>query len=281
MMNVLITGINGFLGKQIYNRIKNEHTIAGVYHKNIDHDYFDDCQLIPSDSLAGISQTPEVIILTHAAVSSGSQHRSNDDLYESNVKFTQQIVDLFPTSYFIYISSASVYGLNNSVINENTLPNPLSAYAVSKLWAERVVLNKTKSCVLRLTSVFGEFMQEGTIIPNYVNQALTTKTIQVWGSGNRRQNYIHVKEVTDYVFSLIKTQHEGIFLAASSTDLSNIELAQIISNHTGASIEFVKEDYSPSLLYDNNTTKQKLSITHLNDTQNQLISYIEWKRKQF
>jgi hypothetical protein len=46
-------------------------------------------------------------------------------------------------------------------------------------------------------------MKENTLIPNYINQGLIKKEIEVWGNGSRLQNYIHVNDVVNVIELII------------------------------------------------------------------------------
>ena len=103
--------------------------------------------------------------------------------------------------------------------------------------------------------------EENTIIPNYVNQAINNKKIEVWGKGNRLQNYIHVSDVCNLIkqiifkFNVVKGE---ILLAVNSKEYSNIYLAQLISEFTNSKIIFVNEDKSKSNFFDSTKTNNQL-----------------------
>ncbi len=84
----------------------------------------------------------------------------------NNVKSTKNLIDLtkrYKVDYFIFSSSASVYGnikFKNS-IKENSKTKPLNAYAKSKINCEKLIIknsrkNNYKFCILRYFNVVGK-----------------------------------------------------------------------------------------------------------------------------
>lgn len=276
-MKILITGSKGFLGSALWDFLSDKHKLTGLVRQkeNSDKNVYEISQL------SSIDEHPDVVIMCHAAVASGNDTKDMNHLIESNVLTTQQMVQHFSNSFLIYISSISVYGNNQNILTEQTSPTPETEYAISKLWGEKCVSQAKNYAIVRLTSLYGKGMKENTIIPNYINQALLTGEIEVWGQGERRQNYIHVEDLVRYIENLISTQEKGIFVASNETEVSNIELAKLVAEETGAMINFKETDNSISIQVDNKMTRNTLSIKNTKDFREGIKEYIQWKKKQF
>lgn len=279
MKKILITGIKGFLGSNLAYSLRN-HKLFGLGRKE---EFFEDIQVFSSNELEKLDSNIDIIIMCHAAVASGNTILSNDVLYEINVCLTEKIVAKFPQAFIIYLSTASIYKINPLFISEQSNIYPQSNYALSKYWAERIVLLHKKASVLRISSMFGISMKENTLIPNYVNQALSNKEILVWGNGARLQNYIHVDDVIRYITLMIDAQEKvigQIILGVSTKEYSNLEIAQIISDITNAKIKFVNEDNSNSVKYNNEFSTTLLNWKQEINIEKRLQKYIEWKQKK-
>jgi UDP-glucose 4-epimerase len=279
-LKILITGIKGFLGKNLLNSLK-KHELFGLGSKE---EIIEDIHVFNSNELELLNLEIDIVIMCHAAVASGDTIISNDILYNVNVSLTEKIVSKFKNAFFVYVSTVSVYDPSQKLINEHANINPQSNYSLSKLWGERVVLLSKRAAVLRISSMFGIGMKENTIIPNYVNQAFKTKKIMVWGNGERRQNYIHVHDVVNYINLIIKNQemlYGEILLGVSKNEYSNIEIAKIISEETNTVISFVNEDNSKSVCYNNDYSTNLLKWTSKEEFQKRLQKYIEWKQKKY
>lgn len=277
---IIISGIKGFLASHLADLLKDNYIVYGIGKEDENKDGI---QVFSSQRIEEITIVPDFLIVCHAAVSSGQTAQSNELLFDVNVGITEKLIRKFSTSKIIYISSASIYDSNNVLIQENSPINPQSEYAVSKLWAEQIVLKTKKGVAIRLSSLFGNGMKENTIIPNYVNQALKNGVIEVWGKGERAQNYIHVNEVCNCIKSAILNFDSvvgKILLGVSEKEYSNDTLAKIIAEKTNSKVIYINEDNSKSLHYNNNLTCELLGWKPQADFASEIHNYIQWK-KQF
>ncbi|RZA01934.1 MAG: NAD(P)-dependent oxidoreductase [Sphingobacteriaceae bacterium] len=279
-MIVLITGIYGFLGSCLAEKLAGKHHVIGLYHVNTKSI---DSSITVYDSLEEINTTPDVIVLCHAAVSSGSHQENSDVLHNANVHFTQKIINKFPTTKLIYISSVSVYSNDGSIVTERSTDNPQKPYAQSKLAAEKLVMKHPGNYVIRLSSLYGKGMKENTLIPNYANQALQSKNISVWGNGGRYQNYIYIEDAISFIEKSIdcKSMINFPLLGVADKEYTNAEVAAIIAELTGAEIVYTGEDKALSYHYSNVLTQNTLGWSAATTLADGLKEYIEWKEKQY
>lgn len=279
-MRILITGIAGFLGRNLAKTLS-QHELYGL---DIQKEVLDGVKVFGSDNIEDIEINFDVVIICHAAVASGTTVLSNKILFDVNVSLTEKIVNKFNDAFIVYISTASIYDINLDIVYEKSIINPQSQYAISKYWGEKVVLNNKKSTIIRLSSLYGIGMKENTLIPNYINQALEKNTIQVWGNGDRLQNYIHVSDVTNSISLLIENQQKfyGEFLlGVSKREHSNLEIAKLISKKTNAKIQFINNDNSKSFRYNNDYTTDLLDWKPKITIEERLHNYIEWKQRKY
>lgn len=278
-MNILITGIFGFLGSNLAKKLSEKHSLTGLY--NTKKNVVFDKSIVCHNNLESIDTIPDLIIMCHAAVSSGSTTIDKTKLFETNVDFTKQIVEKFPEVKIIYISSVSVFDTKEEIIFENAATNPKSDYAISKLSGEKEVNRNSDSIIIRFSSLYGNGMKENTLIPNYCNQAMNLKSVEVWGDGSRLQNYIHIDDAVKLIEKTIDYNAKIDFpiLGVSSKEFSNLEVAKIISELTSSEIKFINEDNSPSFRYNNNMTQKILNWHPETELKTDLKNYLEWKRK--
>ncbi len=277
---ILISGVKGFLASNLLHLLREEYTIYGV---GKIAENWNGITVFSSSEIDKITIQPDYLILCHASISSGQTSAKLEELFQVNVKITEQLVQKFTTAAVIYISSASIYD-NSGLIKEDSPIFPKSDYAISKLWGEQMALKNSNAVIIRLSSLFGIGMKENTIIPNYVNQALLNGEIQVWGKGERMQNYIHVEDVVSCINSVINNFEKGnrkVLLAVHSIEYSNAKLAQIIAEKTNAKLTFINEDHSKSWYYNNNLTQKLLNWSPKIDFKEAIFNYIQWKKEQF
>lgn len=278
-MKILITGIYGFLGTHLADKLAENHSVYGLY--NTEKQIVFKENIICFNKLELIDIVPDIIIMCHAAVSSGITNINKSALLETNVNFTKKIVKKFASIKSIYVSSVSIFGSQKEVINEKSILNPETDYALSKLLGEKEVSQNLNSIIIRFSSLYGNGMKENTLIPNYSNQALEHKSIEVWGNGNRFQNYIHVNDAVRLIEKTIDCKSKINFsvLGVSSKEYSNNEVAKIISKLTNSEINYINQDNSPSFHYNNEMTQKTLDWQSEIELENGLKQYLEWKKK--
>lgn len=280
-MKILITGIFGFLGRHLAEKLSEQHDVVGLYHtsKQIQFSKKIKCY----NQLDLINDLPDVVIMCHAAVESGTNTLEKEKLFDCNVNFTKRVVEKFSTTKTIYISSVSVFGNFKGIIDETTAVNPENQYALSKLLGENEVKKNPKGFIVRFSSLYGNGMKENTLIPNYCNQALNSNNIQVWGNGSRYQNYIHVDDAVCLIEKMILFDEKIEFpvLGVSSKEYSNDEVAKIVSDLTGSRITYLNEDKALSFYYTNELTQNVLNWQSETELKIGLKYYLAWKEKQF
>lgn len=163
---VLITGSNGFVGQSLISFLKDEYDVYG-FDRSLSRN------LKPENSFIGDlgdfelvreifeKILPDVVIHLAAIV-----HKNNVDTSAGNYDFvnfecSKQLFNLAKKfdSKIIFSSTIEVYGENNfKVITEETVCNPKSYYAKSKLDAENYLkeLGNVNYIILRFTPLYGE-----------------------------------------------------------------------------------------------------------------------------
>ncbi|WP_405325907.1 NAD-dependent epimerase/dehydratase family protein [Leeuwenhoekiella sp. LLG6367-2.1] len=278
---LLITGIHGFLGNRIKEILNDRYSLLGLSSQK---STIGEVPVYGSDDLEEIPLQPDFIIMCHAAVASGNKILKNKQLFNVNVDVTERILKKFKHSKIIYISTASIYNPDVTLISETSPDLPSNSYAMSKYWAEILVKNIDRSVIVRLSSLYGISMKENTIIPTYVSQALASNKIEVWGEGKRKQNYIFVDDTCLLIEKCILNFEKVVnktLLAVHNREYSNLELAQIIAGKTNAVIKYTNTDFSKSLLYNNIITQSLINWHPKANLQEEVGNYIEWKKKQF
>ena len=280
-MKILVTGVYGFLGFNLANFLAEKHNVFGLYHKNKRENLSKNITVF--SDVTQVNVQPDVIVMCHAAVVSGTAVLSENELEAGNVSFTQTILNYFPKAKIIYISTVAVYGNSAQLITETTSENPQSDYAVSKLKAEQLLLKNTNSTIIRFSSLYGNGMKENTIIPIYCQQAIQDKRIVVWGDGSRMQNYIHINDAVKLINKIVENDIKVNFpiLGVSKKEYSNAQLAEIIGTYTDSEIIFDGIDVSKSVQYDNTISQKAVNWQPEMDLETGIKQFLEWKQKQF
>lgn len=109
---------------------------------------------------------------------------------------------------FIFSSSCSVYGVNDSIVNESMELNPVSLYAKTKISTENELLKLSVDdfhvTILRFSTVFGHSnRQRFDLVGNlFTAQAYNDKRITVIGADQWRP-FVHVKDLARAIYAVM------------------------------------------------------------------------------
>ena len=154
-MRILITGVHGFVGSNLVEALKKEHTIYGL---DIISPQKEGIRYTFSwDDLEKENMIPEVDAIIHLA---GKAHdvknKSAADVYfKVNTGLTQKIFDYFlvheSIKKFVFFSTAKAAADKvDGVLTEDVVPAPVGPYGESKIAAEKYILEKFKNYSLQL-----------------------------------------------------------------------------------------------------------------------------------
>ena len=116
----------------------------------------------------------------------------------------------------VFPSTCSVYGINNDLIDESAEPNPLSMYAITKLAAERYIVENHKDyLIFRLGTLYGLSDEHSRIRLDLVTNILTQKAtlgepLTVFG-GDQWRPLLHVRDVSEAVLFGVQQKINGLF----------------------------------------------------------------------
>jgi UDP-glucose 4-epimerase len=101
-----------------------------------------------------------------------------------------------PVKKLIFTSSASVYGSSVEPVDERTVPNPKSFYAISKWRAEehvRRLTDKMQTYIFRCGNVYGynRSMRFDAVINKFVFEATFESRVTIHGDGEQARSFIH------------------------------------------------------------------------------------------
>ncbi len=252
MKKILVTGVAGFIGSSVANRLINlGYNVVGV----------DDLSMGKIDNIpngtafikfdladaSNIKQIPKDIdiILHIAGQSSGEISFENpvSDLHKNTISLLNLIDFSIKNSVekLVYASSMSVYGdVPDQPINENFIPKPISCYGVGKLASERyleIFSNKLNSICLRMFNVYGPGqdmvnMKQG-MLSIYISQAVKNQKVLIKGSMNRFRDFVHIDDVVEAWLRIVENETiiNKIYNIASGKRTTVNEVIDNISNY--------------------------------------------------
>ncbi len=134
--------------------------------------------------------------------------------------------------------SNSGYGIGEAgkFCTEDTPLRPISLYGVTKVEAEKAVLERENSITFRLATVFGMSprMRIDLLVNDFVYRAVHDRAVLVF-EGHFKRNYIHIRDVAKAFLHGIKNfekmKGKPYNVGLEDANLSKLELCEEIKKH--------------------------------------------------
>ena len=217
-MNILVVGGAGYVGGGIVDNLKENYNVT-VYDSLIyEESYRKDINFVngdirDTDKLLPLLENSDVVIWLAALVGDGACAINPELTFKINSESVKFLVENFKKR-IVFLSTCSVYGAQDGLLDENSPVSPLSEYASSKVQAEEY-LKDTNSIIFRLGTLFGisdEFsrIRLDLVVNILVTKALTEGKLTVFG-GDQWRPLLHVRDVANAISHTLDSDVTGIF----------------------------------------------------------------------
>lgn len=217
-MNILVVGGAGYVGGGIVDKLKKNHNVTVYdsliyeesYRKDVDFVYGD---IREQKKLLPLLDKCDAVIWLAALVGDGACAINPELTFEINSDSVKFLVENF-NKRIVFLSTCSVYGAQEGLLDESSTINPLSAYATSKVKAEDY-LKDSNAIIFRLGTLFGisdEFsrIRLDLVVNILVTKALTEGKLTVFG-GDQWRPLLHVIDVANAIDHTINLKTTGIY----------------------------------------------------------------------
>ncbi len=233
-MNLLITGVHGFVGSNLVVSLKEQYTIYGL-----DIVSFQKEGLLKTYAWSDLGRIPPVDIVIHlAGKAHDTKNQTNAQTYfDINTGLTKTIFDWFCTSgakKFIFFSSvkAAADKLDNHVLTEDVVPNPKGSYGESKIAAEKYILEQNTVTgklvyILRPCMIHGPGNKGNlNLLYNFVKKGIPYPL----GSFENRRSFTSIDNLCYVIAQLIeKDIPSGIYNVCDDENLSTNEIISMMA----------------------------------------------------
>lgn len=257
-MNCLVTGGAGFIGHHLVNRLLDDgHSVYVI--DNLETGTIDNLPFHPELYFTKQSILDEIYPpfkidwIFHLAALPLVQVSIEDPerTHTTNVNGTLKLL-LFAkdnkVKKFVFSSSSSVYGDQETPFKESATTNPLSPYAAQKIMGEIYCklfneIYHVPTVCLRYFNVYGKGMNDksnyANLIPKFIKLIKDGKSPEIWGDGKQRRDYVYVDDVVNANILLAKSNVVGeIFNVGSGKDVEVNDLADEM-------LKLLKSDIKP------------------------------------
>jgi nucleoside-diphosphate-sugar epimerase len=238
-MNILITGIHGFVGSNLVSALKSTHFLYGLDIIAPEKD-----GIIKTYSWNELGDLPEVDTIIHlAGKAHDTKNKSQAQVYfDVNTGLTQKIFDYFLQSgakQFIFFSSvkAAADSVEGDCLTEDVIPKPVGPYGESKIAAENYIQavqgiagqarNDKTTYILRPCMIHGPGNKGNlNLLYNVVSKGIPWPL----GAFDNLRSFLNIQNLSYIVEQFIlKNPLSGIYHLADDEPLSTNELIRLIA----------------------------------------------------
>ena len=201
MNKILITGSDGFIGKNLVNKLiqKKKYKIFEI--KNSKNDILNKKSLL---------KIPKVDYVIHLASKNLLTNKSNDTKFLlNNIEITKKIIEfcLKNNCKLIFLSSY-IYGNTKIPTSEKNIKNPLNIYSLSKSLSEDICryyvkTQKLECLILRLFNLYGKYQNKKFLIPKIIEQVENNKDIIINNTSPFR-DLLYIDDFINLIEKIIK-----------------------------------------------------------------------------
>ena len=312
-MTTLITGSSGFIGRHLINYFleKKYNLDESIYlldrnndKINVYKDY--KIKIITIDEIYKNNLKFDSII--HLAGKAHDKIFNKEDI-KTNYIFSKQLLSYsnkIKLNKFIFISTIKVYGEETSKgipHLENSIPRPMSNYAISKLQIENEIINSfknnsTKYFILRIPVVIGPGAKGNlNSLIKILNKGLPLPFDKI----SNKRSFISISNLVNQILKILNQTNltSGIYNLSDNSCLSSTELINFINNklnkksnifYLNKNILFFlsflinkKSEYKKffsSQFLDNNKSIKSLNFSEIVNTETEINNMVSYFKKK-
>lgn len=176
------------------------------------------------DLVARFNDCEGVVILAALTPKKGLTALENNMRFMDNLRIVENIYSAISQSTvekILYVSTDAVYDSAQSL------------YGLAHKVRERLLLEigkNKKICILRPCAIYGAADPHNGYGPNrFLREAITNKTITLFGNGEELRKHIYVKDFVSIMLQMIINSTSGIYNVAPNESVSFMNLAELIA----------------------------------------------------
>lgn len=235
----MITGASGCIGYELYKYFSKNRdyrvitTARSEIPESVEHVVFD---FLTEDFDAVFSMfRPDIIF--HCAAMIPDKNVADSIVATVNEKIDGIIIEYclqYTYVKLLYLSGTSLYVLDNDYFFDEECPiskNISSEYLSEKVFYEHLIKkNCNNYTIFRISSPYSLFQRHNNVLKLFMENAFFRQHITYFGSGQRTQDFIHVRDIAIAAEKSIICRDSDVFNIASGVPISMYDLAYLIAN---------------------------------------------------
>jgi UDP-glucose 4-epimerase len=280
---ILVTGARGFIGSSLVSQLRRQNKNVMSLSRSHEFGILDDKVFLDLNAVDHIRLlkkwdiVPDTVVHLAGHIEIALMRGSSDtcsvpvpgienlsEIYKSNILSTVNLLDYcldVGVRHMVFASSQAVYGLPASEsVTEETSPNPLEHYAMSKVCCENILRlgssRRLSVTIFRFPGVYSEKRKSGAVY-RFCRSALDSGLVRAESDFPLPFDVIHLDDVLDAFSRAIESPPEGysVFnIATGEPNNLNILAGKIAGLVPGCRVE---ETICPQPVICLNSTKAK------------------------
>ncbi len=232
MLKVLITGADSYIGTAFAEYLQRQPGLYEVQELDVrngqwrDHDF----------------STYQVVFHVAGMVHEKETKKNRDRFFQVNRDLTCEVARKAKNSgikQFVFLSTMSVYGVEAGVIDQDTLPKPVTAYGRSKYEAEVRLMDMAGETfvvsVLRPPMIYGKNCKG-----NYSRLRKLALRLPAFPKINNQRSMLYIENLIGFLQHIIDERKGGLFFPQNSEYVSTQEMVGLIATAHGKRIRPTK-----------------------------------------
>ena len=273
---VLVTGGNGYLGRNLVAHLKQIQAEVFVMDKN---GVEDSCTFIVDITNENeVSQAiqkiqPEIVFHLAASLNRVRNFDQFEEINAINHMGTYHLLKALNGIYyenFIFASSSEIYGDNPSPFVEYQVPSPASPYLLTMVYAEQLVQTYSKTynknyTILRIFNFFGRDMSPQFFIPQMIETLKKNEPFEMT-EGEQTRDFLYLEDIVQSMILSAEHATNSTYNVCSGKAISLRELVLETKAKLGSQSEIrfgalpYRENEVWEMVGDNSKIKKELGF---------------------
>jgi len=239
MQTILITGVSGFIGGHLWNKLASNTNVHGTYCSHGAVSYHPERQYEVDFNKSGeiqdlINRIKPCCILHLAAIAGIKDCQKNSKLaWQVNNAATIEIAKAAEaiSARIIYISTDCVFNGKSGSCREGDPVDPLSVYGETKATAERnVFINSSNAVVARINNTYGKPVFGGSSFSEWILER-QVKGEPITLFTDQYRSFIDVITLSNALIELIDHPFKGLLHLGGANRLNRVAFGSLLLDH--------------------------------------------------